>query len=570
MEEKEYLKRYWHTTSHILAQAVKRLFPEVKLGIGPPIENGFYYDFYREKPFTPEDIERIEKEMRKIIEQDFKIERIVVDKKEAEKILKDEKFKLEILSGIEDDKVSFYKQGEFIDLCEGPHLSSTGEVKYFKLLSVASAYWRGDEKRESMQRIYGISFPTEEKLKEYLNFIEEAKKRDHRVLGKKLDLFSIHPEIGSGLIFWHPKGAIVRKIIEDFWKDVHLKNGYQLLYTPHIADISLWEKSGHLSFYKEYMFPPMDIGNGKFMQLKPMNCPFHIIIYNTKLRSYKELPLRWAELGTVYRLEKQGVLHGLLRVRGFTQDDAHIFCTPSQLKDEIKNLIDLVYFFLKKFGFNEFEVYLSTRPEKFVGSIENWNRAISELENALKEKDIPYKIDPGEGVFYGPKIDIKIKDSLGRLWQCSTIQVDFNIPERFQLKYIDEKGNFSQPIMIHRAILGSIERFFGILIEHCNGNLPFWLAPVQIKILPISQKYINFAMEIKEKLKDFRTEVDLKDEKINKKIKEAEEEKIPYMVIVGEKEMKSGKLSLRKHGKGMVGEFEIEKLKEIFKKEMEE
>ncbi|MCS7180269.1 MAG: threonine--tRNA ligase, partial [bacterium] len=510
-------KKYWHTTSHIMAQAVKRLFPDVKLGTGPAIERGFYYDFQRKEPFTPDELIKIENEMRNIIKENYRIERIEKNKEEAKEILKYEPFKLEIIDEIEDEMVSFYKQGEFIDLCEGPHLNSTGEVKFFKLLFVSSSYWRGDEKRESMQRIYGISFETKEELENYLKFLEEAKERDHRVLGKKLDLYSIHPEYGPGLIFWHPKGAIVRKIIEDFWKEVHLNNGYELVYTPHIADISLWEKSGHISFYSEYMFPKMEIDQEKAYQLKPMNCPFHIQIYNSKLRSYRDLPIRWAELGTVYRYEKPGVLHGLLRVRGFTQDDAHIFCTPEQIEDEVCKIIDLVYFFLKSFGFNEYKVFLSTRPEKFVGSIENWERATKALQNALNTKNIAYEIDPGEGVFYGPKIDIKIKDCLGREWQCSTIQVDFNIPEKFDLKYIGSDGSFKVPILIHRAILGSLERFFGILIEHYKGNFPLWLAPEQIRILPIAERHNEYCINLKNRFeKEFRIGIDLRNEKINK------------------------------------------------------
>ncbi|HOV21531.1 MAG TPA: threonine--tRNA ligase [bacterium] len=568
--EKEFYKKYWHTTSHIMAQAVKRLFPEVKLGIGPSIENGFYYDFYREKPFTPKDIEEIEKEMKKIIKENYKIERIEMNKQQAKEFLKDEPFKSELLEEIQDNIFSFYKQGEFIDLCRGPHLEYTGEVKFFKLLSIASSYWKGDENRESMQRIYGISFKTEEELKNYLNFLKEAKERDHRVLGQKLSLFSIHPEYGSGLIFWHPKGAIIRKTIEDFWKEIHLKNGYQLLYTPHIADSTLWEKSGHYSFYKDYMFPVMYMDENKKFQLKPMNCPFHIIIYQTKTRSYKELPLRWAELGTVYRYEKQGVLHGLLRVRGFTQDDAHIFCTDKQLENEIKEILDLAFFFLKSFGFSDFSVFLSTRPEKFVGTIENWELATKTLEKSLKEKGINYEIDPGEGVFYGPKIDIKINDCLGRQWQCSTIQVDFNIPEKFEIKFIDEDGKEKTPILIHRAILGSLERFFGVLIEHYKGNFPLWLAPEQLRILPITEKHNQFSETIEEKLSEnFRVSVDLRNEKITKKIKDAEDEKIPYMLIVGDKEIQTGNFALRKHQKGMLGNFTLKEIEENFKNEIE-
>jgi threonyl-tRNA synthetase len=420
-----------------------------------------------------------------------------------------------------------------------------------------------------MQRIYGISFETKEELEDYLKFIEEAKERDHRILGKKLDLFSIHPKYGAGLIFWHPKGAIIRKIIEDFWKEVHLNNGYEIVYTPHIAEISLWEKSGHLSFYKEYMFPRMEIDQNRAYQLKPMNCPFHILIYKSKIRSYKELPIKFAELGTVYRFEKIGVLHGLLRVRGFTQDDAHIFCTEEQLEDEICKIIDLVFFFLKSFGFNEYKIFLSTRPENYVGSIEDWDRATEALEKSLKSKNIDYQIDPGEGVFYGPKIDIKIKDSLGREWQCSTIQIDFNIPEKFEIKYIDPNGNQQIPIMIHRAILGSFERFFGILIEHYKGNFPLWLSPEQVRILPIADRHNEFCIKLKSNLENkFRVSVDLRNEKINKKIRDAEDEKVPYMIVVGDKEMSNNKLALRKHKVGMVGFFTFEEITEKLDKEV--
>ncbi|MDD3725787.1 MAG: threonine--tRNA ligase [Candidatus Ratteibacteria bacterium] len=563
--DREQQKRYWHTSAHILAHAVKRQFPEVKLGTGPAIENGFYYDFYREEPFTPADIEKISKAMEEIIKQNLPVEKIFVSKEEAKELLKDEPFKLEILEGIKEDTVTFYRQGDFIDLCEGPHISSTGEVKHFKILSTAASYWRGDENRESMQRIYGISFPTREELDGYLKFLEEAKERDHRTLGPKLDLFSLHPEYGSGLIFWHPKGALIRKIIEDIWKDVHLKNGYEIVYTPHIADLSLWERSGHTGFYKENMFAPMEMDK-KVFQLKPMNCPFHILIYNTKLRSYRDLPIRWAELGTVYRYEKQGVLHGLLRVRGFTQDDAHIFCTEEQIEEEVIKVLELVTFFLGKFGFYEYKIFLSTRPEKYVGNPDDWDKATIALGNALKKTGMTYEIDPGEGVFYGPKIDIKIKDCLNREWQCSTIQVDFNIPERFELKYTDKEGAYRTPILIHRAILGSIERFFGVLIEHYKGNFPFWLAPEQIRVLPISERHIPYAEKTSDVLKPhFRLQIDRRNEKINKKIRDAEEEKVPYMLIIGDKEEQSGTSALRKHKEGMIGTFTPDEIMRMLK-----
>lgn len=564
-EAKDYFERYWHTSSHILAHAVKNLFPEVKLGTGPAIEKGFYYDFYKDEPFTPEDLKKIEKEMEKVIRENAPVELLTKSKDEAREFLKNEPFKLEILESLKDGQITFYRQGDFTDLCEGPHLSSTGEVKHFKLLSTAASYWRGDEKRESMQRIYGISFPVKQELYDYLKFIEEAKERDHRTLGAKLDLFSIHPEFGSGLVYWHPKGALVRKIIEDFWKDIHLKSGYQLVCTPHIADLALWDKSGHTGFYKENMFAPMDMDNKKF-QLKPMNCPFHILIYNNSLKSYRDLPIRWAELGTVYRYEKQGVLHGLLRVRGFTQDDAHIFCTEEQTEEEVVKVLDLTCFFLGSFGFSDYKVFLSTRPEKHVGTPENWEKATTALSNALKKKNIAYEVDPGEGVFYGPKIDIKVKDCLNREWQCSTIQVDFNIPQRFDVKYTGEDGGFKTPTMIHRAIFGSIERFIGILIEHYKGNFPFWLAPEQLRILPISDRHLTYARQVKTVIeKDFRVQIDLRNEKINRKIRDAEEEKVPFMLIVGDREEEQQAVSLRKHKEGITGSIKIEELVKMLK-----
>ncbi len=571
MEQKfDNKEEYWHSSAHILAQAVKRLFPEVKLGTGPAIENGFYYDFFRETPFTPEDLSMIEVEMKKIIKENHKIEKFSLSREESQKLLAQEPFKLEILQELKNEEITFYKNGEFSDLCEGPHLLCTGDIKHFKLLSIAASYWRGDEKRENMQRIYGISFPSKKELAEYLTFLEEAKARDHRVLGPKLDLFSIHPEFGSGLIFWHPKGSLIRKIIEDFWKETHLKSGYELVNTPHIADISLWHKSGHTEYYKENMFPPMFFeSREKEYQLKPMNCPFHILIYNNRLRSYRELPIRWAELGTVYRYEKQGVLHGLLRVRGFTQDDAHIFCTEDQVEEEVKKVIELTAFFLGRFGFKDYKVFLSTRPEKYVGTSENWDKATSALSNALKSQNIDFETDPGEGVFYGPKIDIKIRDSLNREWQCTTIQVDFNNPEKFNVKYIDREGDFKVPILIHRAIFGSLERFFGILIEQYKGNFPFWLAPEQMRILPIGDRHIGFAREVKEKIdKKFRVNIDERNEKINKKIRDAEDEKIPYMAIVGDKEISTGQVALRQHQKGMLGNFDIKDLENLFNEEL--
>ncbi|MCM8822333.1 MAG: threonine--tRNA ligase [Candidatus Omnitrophica bacterium] len=565
----EYLEALRHTASHILAQAVKRLYPETKLCIGPAIEDGFYYDFFRQEPFSPQDIENITFEMEKIVRDNLTVERIDCDRKKAAELLKDEPFKMELLNEIKGEKISFYRQGEFIDMCAGPHASSTGEVKYFKLLNVSAAYWRGDEKRESLQRIYGVCFPEKEQLDLYLKNLEEAKKRDHRILGQALGLFSLQPDFGPGLVYWHPNGATIRKVIEDFWRDAHFERGYHLLYTPHIASISLWEKSGHLSFYRENMFPSMNFEQGFPYQLKPMNCPFHILIYQSTLHSYKEFPIRWAELGTVYRYEKDGVLHGVLRVRGFTQDDAHIFCRPDQIENEVTELLDFVMYFLSSFGFSEYEIYLSTRPDRFVGTVENWEKATKALENALIKKSLSYQIDPGEGVFYGPKIDIKIKDCLKRTWQCSTIQVDFNIPERFGLKYVNQENQFERPIMIHRAIMGSLERFFGILIEHYSGNFPVWLAPVQVKILTVADRFIPYAEKVlgfcrKNKI---RADLDGSSESLGKKIRTAENEKIPILAVIGEKEQLTETLAVRLHKKGMkgavsVGDF-VRKIKEI-------
>ena len=554
-------KLYWHSTAHILAAAVKELFPGVKLGIGPAIENGFYYDFYRKEPFTPDDLKQIEQKMAELIKKDLAFERIEKKKNEAIALLKelDEPFKIELAKEIPDEKVSFYRSGNFIDLCRGPHLTSTGKIKAFSLLSTAAAYWKGDESRESMQRIYGISFPAKDDLDNYLKLVEEAKLRDHRKLGKQLNLFSIHPEAGAGFIYWHPKGAIVRRIIEDFLTKEHLKRGYELLYTPHIANLNQWKTSGHWDFYQELMYPPMKLGNQEFI-VKPMNCPGHILIYKTQLHSYRELPIKWAELGTVYRLEKSGVLHGLLRVRGFTQDDAHIFCRPDQLENEILAAVEFAIFTLQSFGFNRYEVRLSTRPEKYVGSMENWEKATTALKKSLDKKGIDYSLDPGEGVFYGPKIDIKVKDALGRNWQCSTIQVDFNLPQRFHLKYIDDAGKEKEPIMIHRALLGSLERFFGVLIEHYKGAFPLWLSPWQTIVLPITEKENGYAEQVNKKLIDcgIRSRLNLGQEKIGKKIRKAELEKIPCIIIVGKREAEKSTIALREHGKGDCGERNLE------------
>nr|HDN00839.1 threonine--tRNA ligase [Deltaproteobacteria bacterium] len=532
-----------HTASHIMAQAVKELFQDIQLGIGPAIENGFYYDFDYQRPFTPEDLGKIEARMKEIVKrsQDITRENISLDeaKKRFEKL--GERYKLEILDELDDQgvkTVSIYSQGEFIDLCKGPHLPHTGHLKAFKLNSLAGAYWKGDETRPMLQRIYGTAFFDKKSLKEHLNRLEEAKKRDHRRLGRDLDLFSIHEEIGPGLILWHPKGGIIRKIIEDFWRNEHFRRDYDLLFTPHIARRDLWKTSGHLDFYTENMYLPMEIDQVAY-QLRPMNCPFHIAIYKSQIRSYRELPLRWCELGTVYRYERTGTLHGLMRVRGFTQDDGHVFCRPDQLNEEIHEILDLTLYVLRVFGFKRYEIYLSTRPDKYVGSDENWERATDALRQALEKQGLTYEIDPGEGVFYGPKIDIKIKDCLDRSWQCSTIQVDFNLPERFDVRYIGEDSRPHTPIMVHRALLGSLERFFGVLIEHYAGAFPLWLAPVQAIVITVTDRQNKWAGSVVKKLRTagIRTKADLKNEKLGKKIREAQLDKIPYMLVIGDQEI---------------------------------
>ena len=564
MENKPSLETYRHSVSHIMAQAVKRIYPQAKLGIGPPIEDGFYYDFDLKSPITLEDLIKIEEKMKEIISEDLAFKKREVTKEEAIKLFKkkEENYKLEILSDISEEKVTLYQQGDFIDLCRGPHISSTGEVQAFKLLKVSGAYWRGDEKRQMLQRIYGTAFFTEGELKEHLSKLEEAKKRDHRILGKKLDLFSIQEEGGPGLIYWHPKGALIRKIIEDFWIKEHLKRDYQLVNIPHIAKINLWETSGHLDFYQEFMYSPLEIEGQKYL-LKPMNCPGHILIYKSQIHSYRDLPVRYAELGTVYRYERSGVLHGLLRVRGFTQDDAHIFCTPEQLKDEMMKAVELAFFMLRTFGFKDYQVDLSTRPEKFAGTIEDWERAEDTLSKALEERNISYEIDSGGAVFYGPKIDIKMKDALGRLWQGPTIQFDFNLPERFNVTYVGDDGKPHKVVMVHRAVLGSMERFMGTLIEHYAGAFPVWLSPLQIIILPIADRHLSYAQSLREELQkeELRVKVDSRNEKVGFKIREAEMEKLPYMLIVGDKEVEGKTISVRNREKGDLGAMNLDKFK---------
>jgi threonyl-tRNA synthetase len=554
-----------------MAHAVKELFPDVKLAIGPAIDEGFYYDFDIGRPFTPEDLFSIEKKMSEIIGRNNPFVRRIVKRREAVNLFKEqgELYKVEILEGITDDEVTLYEEGGFTDLCRGPHIDSTGQVTAFKLLSVAGAYWRGDENNKMLQRIYGTAFTDKKDLKKYLDFLEEVKKRDHRKLGKDLDLFSTTDEIGAGLIIWHPNGALIRRTIEDFWLQEHYKGGYKILYSPHIAKLDLWKTSGHLDFYRENMYSPMEI-EGTDYEIKPMNCPFHIHVYKHSLRSYKELPIRYAELGTVYRYERSGVLHGLLRVRGFTQDDAHIFCREDQIEDEILNVLDFTIFVLKTFGFSDYDIYLSTRPEKYVGTLANWERSTDALKKALEAKGLSYDIDPGEGVFYGPKIDIKVKDALNRAWQCSTIQVDFNNPERFDMTYRGGDGKEHRPIMIHRALMGSLERFFGVLIEHYAGAFPVWLAPVQVKILTISERHADYAVSLSETLKaeGIRTELDIENEKIGYKIRNATVMKIPYFFIIGDKEVSEKKVTVRKRTGENAGPFTVDEFIGIIKKKI--
>ncbi len=540
---------FWHSTAHLMAAAVKELYPETRVAIGPAIQEGFYYDFDREQAFTPEDLHRIEARMQEIRERKEPFRRQIVTMAEAREMFgrQGENYKLELLEGIQQDAVSLYRLGDFVDLCRGPHVPHAGMLKAFKLLSIAGAYWRGDEHNKMLQRIYGVSFDRAGALEEHLRKLEEAKRRDHRRLGKDLDLFSLHEDAGAGLVYWHPKGALIRKQIEDFWEAEHLRNGYELLNTPHIGKAALWETSGHLSFYKDYMYSPMQIDQESYY-IKPMNCPFHIQIYQTRMRSYRQMPIRWAELGTVYRYEKSGVLHGLFRVRGFTQDDAHIFCRRDQLEGEITEVIRFVLFVLKTFGFQDYEVFLSTQPkEGSVGGNEVWQEATSALQKALEACGLPYGVDEGGGAFYGPKVDIKIGDCLGRMYQCSTIQVDFNNPERFDVNYIGEDGQEHRAIMIHRALMGSLERFFGILIEHYGGAFPVWLAPVQARICTITDKQQEYAQKMLEILRKsgIRADADLRSEKINAKIRDAQLEKIPYMLVLGDREMENQTASLR-------------------------
>lgn len=547
-----------HSTSHIMAQAVKRLYPDAKTAIGPSIENRFYYDFDIEPPFADSDLEKIEKRMQEIIKADYPVTRKEISKEEALDLFSrmDETYKVEIINELNsEESISIYSQGDFTDLCRGPHIPSTGKIKAFKLLNTAGAYWRGDERNKMLSRIYGTSFPSQKDLDKYIHFLEEAKKRDHRKIGKKLELFDINEQVGPGLVLWFPNGTVLRRVIEEYWIEEHEKRGYQLVQTPHIGKSDLWETSGHLGFFRESMFDSMKVEANEYF-IKPMNCPFHIMIYKSKTRSYRDLPIRYAELGTVYRYELSGVLHGLMRVRGFTQDDAHIICTPDQLDYEIENLIQFSFDFIRSFGFREFDVYVSTRPEeKYAGAIEIWEESTTSLRNALEKLQIQYSIDEGAGVFYGPKIDIKIRDALNRSWQCTTIQFDFNLTERFDMTYISDDGSKQRPYMIHRAIMGSLERFIGVLIEQTLGDFPVWISPVQAVIIPITDKQNEIAEKFCSllSLHKVRVKMNRKNETMGAKVREAEVMKIPYMFILGEREADNQTVSIRKRKAGNLG-----------------
>lgn len=556
-------KVFWHSTSHVMAMAVKSLFPEAKLAIGPAIDNGFYYDFDNPQPFSVEDLKKIEDRMAEFIKRDLSFERIVMKKDAVIEFFsrRNEDYKVEIARELPGEELALYRNGDFVDLCLGPHIPRTGLIKAFKLLSVAGAYWQGDVTQPMLSRIYGISFTTKEELNQYLKRLEEAQRRDHRKLGTKLELFSIFEEAGAGLVFWHPKGTVVRRLVEEYWINEHLKNGYKLISTPHIARGHLWHQSGHYEFYRDKMFT-LPVENEEYV-LKPMNCPGHILIYKSKVRSYKELPIKYAELGTVYRNELSGTLHGLLRVRGFTQDDAHIFCRPDQIEEEIVGILKLTLKIFKKFGFEEYIVNLSVRDpndkKKYMGQDEEWKRAEDGLISALRKVNLKYETIEGEAVFYGPKIDIHILDALGRTWQATTIQFDFNLPKRFRIEYMDHSGAHREVVVIHRAIYGSLERFIGTLIEHYGGAFPFWLAPIQIVVLPITDKELKYSREVYNKLlhKNFRVEMNDKSMKINYRIREAEVQKVPYMIILGEREMKNNTISVRKRGRGDIGEMKL-------------
>jgi threonyl-tRNA synthetase len=554
-KKEEKLSVIRHSVSHVMAEAVTRLFPGTKVAIGPSIENGFYYDFQFSNPITTEDIPAIEAKMKKIIEERREFVRVAVSREEAKRRFADEPFKQELIDDLpEDAEISIYEQrngaGEIVwaDLCRGPHVANTREINSaaFKLQSIAGAYWRGDEHRPMLTRIYGVAWENPKDLKAYLSFLEEVEKRDHRRVGREMDLYSTHEEAGAGLIYWHPNGGRMRVAIEDFWRKAHYRNGYEILYTPHIGKSWLWETSGHLGFYKGNMYSPMEIDKQDYI-IKPMNCPFHIMIYKNKVRSYRDLPLRWAELGTVYRYEKSGVLHGLLRVRGFTQDDAHIFCTPEQMEGEIREVLRFSLDIWNVFGFKDIKAYLATKPEKSVGEQSRWDAALESLRKAVDAESLPYEIDEGGGAFYGPKIDLKIKDALGREWQMTTIQFDFNEPERFDMTYIDSNGQEKRPYMVHRALLGSLERFFGVLIEHFGGAFPVWIAPEQAVVIPVAENFNDYAKTVVAELKarDVRVSAELDDNRLNAKIRNCQTRKTPYMLVVGQKEVDEGAVSIR-------------------------
>ena len=572
--EEDHLHRLRHSASHVMAQAVLEKFPEGKVAIGPPIENGFYYDFELPRPLTPEDLEEIEARMREIIAEGHDFVYQEVAEEEARCIFADQPYKLELIDGIlsagTDEygepldgapKLSIYKSGSFVDLCRGPHVGNMREINpdAIKLLSVAGAYWRGDERRPMLQRIYGTAWESARELEEFLAWQEEVEKRDHRRLIKDLDLVSFQEEGGAGLAYWHPKGGRIRQIIEDFWRARHREGGYEIVFTPHIGKAQLWEESGHLGFYRESMYSPMDI-DGVEYYLKPMNCPFHILIYKSSLRSYRELPLRWAELGTVYRYERSGVLHGLMRVRGFTQDDAHIFCTPEQIEDEVLRVLRFSLDLLRAFGFSDFYVFLSTMPEKHVGEAARWKQAQESLRKAIEVEGLPYEVDEGGGAFYGPKIDIHVKDALGRTWQLTTIQFDFNMPERFDMTYIGEDGKEHRPYMVHRALLGSLERFFGVLVEHYGGAFPVWLSPVQVVLIPIADRHVEYAYSVAEQLRvaGLRAEVDASGERMQAKIRDAQMQKVPYMLVMGNREMEAGQVNLRMRDGNVPGAMSVD------------
>ena len=549
MSEDGKLARIRHSMAHVMAEAVVEMFPSCQIAIGPAIEDGFYYDFDLPRALTEGDLEEITERMKRIIGEDKEFKRTVVSRSEAKEIFKDQKYKLELLDAIpEGEEVSIYTQGGFTDLCRGPHVESTKELNKdaFKLLSIAGAYWRGKETNPMLTRIYGTAWESPKDLRKYLDHLADIEKRDHRKLGKELDLFSLHEEAGPGLVYWHPRGARIRNVIENFWREEHYKNGYELVYTPHVGRSWLWETSGHLGFYKESMYPKMEMDKSDYY-VKPMNCPFHIMIYQNTKHSYRDLPFRWAELGTVYRYEKAGALHGLMRVRGFTQDDAHLFVTPDQMDDEIVEVLRFSLYMLHSFGFNEVHAYISTKPEKSVGDDAMWDAATKALVKAVEKEGLPYDVDEGGGAFYGPKIDLKIKDAVGREWQLSTVQFDFNLPERFKLTFVDKDGTEKRPYMIHRALLGSIERFFGVLVEHYAGAFPPWLSPEQVMVIPVAESANEYAKELNARFRKdgFRSDVDLSNDRFNAKIRKAQQLKVPYMIIVGEKERDENLISVR-------------------------